>query len=85
MRLVASDGQLKSITINDGREIPRAKDGAFHVPDAVGKSMVRSGEWGVAGTTFRTARGYWCAACKFTSVFKKCGRCGADDLPESVE
>ena len=81
MKLVASDSKLTSVQLGDGgKVINRSKDGTFHVDAALGKGMVKSGEWGVAGTTFASARGYRCA-CGHLSVFKdSCGRCGSTDL-----
>lgn len=83
MRLVPPDSGVKSFTVDEGREYRRHRDGTFHVPDSVGKAILRGGEFGRAGVSMRGARGYWCTACRFTSVFRKCGRCGAENLPEN--
>jgi len=83
MRLVGSDRGLKEITVNDGPVIPRQKDGTFHVDGQTGKSLVKSGDFAVAGTNFRNAKGYKCVACGFVTVFRDhCGKCDGTELVE---
>ena len=81
MRLLASDSQLKAITVNDGPEIKRSKDATFHVDDVTGRSIAKSSEFAVVGTNFRTARGFVCQSCGRINVFReRCGKCGSTDL-----
>jgi hypothetical protein len=81
MKLLASDRKLTEMTVNDGPVIKRQKDAAFHVDDAMGRSLVRSGEWGVVGTTFRNAQGFECQDCHRVNVFReRCGKCGGTNL-----
>jgi len=81
MKLLASDRKLQELTINDGPVIKRAKDDTFHVDEATGKSLKRSGEWAVVGVNLRGAQGYVCQGCGFVAVFKdRCGKCGGTDL-----
>ena len=76
---------LQEITVNDGPVVKRHRDGTFHVPDDLGKSMVKSGEWGVAGLNFQHISGFECQDCGRVNVFReKCGKCGSTNLkPES--
>ena len=76
MRLVGSNPNLKEVTVNDSAPVPRDKDGTFHVPEAVGKALVKSGDFAQAGTTFRNCKGYRCQDCGFLALFAKC-RCGS--------
>ena len=79
MRLVGSDRGLKEISVNESAPVARQKDGTFHVDDRAGKALVKTGDFAIAGTTFRTARGYRCS-CGHLSVFKdSCGKCGATE------
>lgn len=81
MRLVGSDRMLNEITVNDGPVVKRNKDGTFHVPDQLGKSMVRSGEWGVAGLNFQHIKGFICNDCGRVNVFRDhCGKCDGTNL-----
>lgn len=84
MELVASDRKLVELTVNDGAVVKRNAKGTFTVPDAIGRSIVRSGEFGVAGTNLRGGNnGFRCTSCWHLSVFKeKCGRCGSTELKE---
>ena len=83
MRLVGSDSNLKEIQVNEGSVVPRSKDGTFHVEGPNARALVKSGDFAVAGTTFRSAKGYRCESCRFVSVFRdRCGRCGSTDLKE---
>jgi len=86
MRLIGSDKGLKEISINDGSPIPRQKDGTFHVNERVGKNLVKSGDFAVAGITFQNADGWRCTACSFVGLFRdKCGRCGCTELVREEE
>jgi len=79
MRLVGSDRGLKQLEVGD-RIINRSKDGTFHVDGPGAKQLVKTGDFAVAGTNFRSARGYRCE-CGFVALIKdRCGRCGATDL-----
>jgi hypothetical protein len=83
MRLVGSDSGLKEVTVNEGAVIPRQKDGTFHVDGQTARALVKSGDFAVAGTTFRNARGFVCNGCGFNSLYRDhCGRCDGTDLRE---
>jgi len=86
VRLVGSDRKLTQIELGDGGKIvDRAKDGTFHVDQTTAKELVKSGDFAVAGTTFRSAQGYRCQ-CGFVSVFRdRCGKCGSTDLVPEEE
>jgi hypothetical protein len=86
MRLVGSDKGLKEIQVNEGKVIPRQKDGTFHVDGGTAKSLVKSGDFAVAGINFRNASGYRCDACNFVSLYRdKCGKCGCTELTPEEE
>ena len=77
MKLLAPDPSCKILTVNDGPDIPRSKDGTFHVDDATGRSIKRGGEFGVIGTTFRGLQGFECPSCRRENVVRdSCGKCG---------
>lgn len=81
-RIVGSDRALKEITVNDGAVIPQQRDGTFHVDGQTARSLVKSGDFALAGTNFRNARGFLCE-CGFVSLFRnRCGRCGSTELTE---
>jgi hypothetical protein len=80
MRLVGSDRALKEISINDGKVIPRQKDGTFHVEGPAARGLVKSGDFAVAGTTFRSARGYVCGDCGHVGLYADQCRCGSTNL-----
>ena len=86
MRLVGSDRKLTQIELGEGgKVIDRAKDGTFHVDQTTGKDLVKTGDFAVAGATFRNAKGYRCE-CGFLSLFKsKCGKCGSTNLVPEEE
>ena len=77
MRLVGSDSGLKELKVG-GKVVPRSKDGTFHVDGADAHLLKKSGDFAVAGITFRNANGYVCQDCKFVGLFKKC-RCGSEN------
>ena len=80
MRIVGSDRGLKEVQVNEGAVIPRSKDGTFHVDQSTAKALVKSGDFAVAGTNFRSARGYRCT-CGFVSLYRdRCGKCGSTEL-----
>jgi hypothetical protein len=85
MKVVSETPGMRDFTINSGRAIKKGRDGKFHVPDSLGKSLIKSGEFMVSGTTFQTAQGYRCDECGRVNVFKDhCGRCGCTtSTPES--
>jgi len=81
MRLVGSDRGLTEVTMNDSAPVKRHKDGTFHVDGPGARALVKSGDFAVAGTTFRNARGYRCQDCSFLSLFPKC-KCGSTNTIE---
>jgi len=82
VRLVGSDRALTSIQVNEGKVIPRHKDGTFHVDGVNARSLVKSGDFAVAGITFRNALGYVCTCgCKFVSLYRNsCAKCECTEL-----
>jgi len=83
-RLVGSDRGLKEITVNEGSVIPRQKDGTFHVEGSTAKALVKSGDFAIAGTNFRSARGFRCVDCGFNSLYRDhCGRCDGTNLEKA--
>ena len=81
MKLLASDRQLKEVTINDGAVIKRSKDETFQVSDRLGKSMVKSSEWAQVGVNFRGVKGFECQDCHRVNVISDhCGKCGGTNL-----
>lgn len=79
-RLVSSDRGHKELTVN-GKLHQRQKDGTFHVSGADAAMLKASGDFAVAGITFRNARGYTCQACGFVALYRDhCGRCGGTEL-----
>jgi hypothetical protein len=82
MKILGSNPGLQEIQLGENGPIKkRDKDGTFHVDDALGKQLVKTGDYAATGTTFRGARGYVCNSCYFTSLFRdKCGKCGSTDL-----
>ena len=86
MKVVSETPGMRDFTINEGKVISKQKDGRFHVPDTLGKSLVKSGEFMAVGTTFREVVGYRCWDCGFLAVFKdKCGKCGGSNLEPEEE
>lgn len=81
-RIVGSDRSQAEITINDGKVHKRQKDGTFHVGTEEAKLLVKSGDFAVAGTNFRNARGYRCQDCNFLALLTTC-KCGSTNtVPE---
>jgi len=81
MKIVSETPGMRDFQINGGKAIRKGRDGKFHVPDSLGKSLVKSGEFMVSGTTFRNVNGYRCLDCGRVNVFKDhCGRCGGTNL-----
>ena len=75
---------MDGVTV-EGREHLVQKDGTFHVDEATGKSMLKSGIFTQVGVNFQNARGHLCKDCGRVNVFRnRCGRCGGTNLePES--
>jgi len=84
MRLVGSDKGLQQVEVGN-KVINRSKDGTFNVSGAEAQLLKKSGDFAVAGITFRNANGYECQSCHFVGLYRdKCGRCGGTELiPES--
>ena len=84
MRLVGSDKGLQQVEVGN-KVINRSKDGTFNVSGAEATLLKKSGDFAVAGITFRNAKGFICNECDFVNVFRdKCGKCGCTELtPES--
>jgi hypothetical protein len=83
MRIVGSDKNLTEVSVNDSGAVKRNKDGTFHVPEQIGKALVKSGDFAVAGITFANARSWRCQDCQHNSLFKgQCGKCNGTNLVE---
>jgi len=80
VRLVGSDRGLKEIQVNEGKPVKRDKDGTFHVEGAMAQTLVKSGDFAVAGTNFRNANGYRCGDCNFVTLFRDKCKCGSTNL-----
>lgn len=81
MRVLASSQGLVEFQVDEGRVRRRNADGTFHVPDELGKKMLKSGEWGRVGTNFRHANDFTCQDCGFNALIRDhCGRCGGSNL-----
>jgi len=76
MRLVGSNPNLKEVTVNDSAPVPRDKDGTFHVPETVGKALVKSGDFAQAERPFATAR----AIAAKTAASSRCSLSAGADL-----
>jgi hypothetical protein len=79
MRLVGSDRGLRQVEVG-GKVINRSKDGTFHVSGAAAQLLKKSGDFAVAGITFEGARGWKCLDCGRVNIFKKCGKCGSENV-----
>jgi hypothetical protein len=80
MRIFGSDENMKSVEF-DGKVIEQQKDGTFHTDQYTAKKLVSSGDFAVAGITFRNIKGHLCNECGFNNVYRdKCGRCGCTEL-----
>ena len=82
MKLIASDNSVKEITLDGSAPLKRGKDGTFEVGDYVGKQMLKGGEFGRAGMTFRNVPGYRCQDCGHLGLFRDRCRCGSTDLEQ---
>jgi hypothetical protein len=81
MKLIASDNQMRQMTVNGGKVYKRGADGTFTVPDSIGISLKKGSEFGVVGTNFRSTRGWRCVSCGRVNVIRDhCGRCGGTEL-----
>lgn len=81
MRVLASDNQLREVSVDNGPLTRRHKDGTFHVSEAKGRSLVRGGDFAQVGVNLSGATGWRCYDCGHLGVFRdKCGRCGSANL-----
>jgi hypothetical protein len=86
MRLVGSDRNLKEVQVNEGKVVQRNKDGTFHMDGPSAKALVKSGDFAVAGITFRNAVGWVCQSCNFVGLYRDaCGKCGSTNLEPETE
>ena len=77
MRVLASDRYLQGLTLNEGKEHLVNKDGTFHVDDATGKTLVKSGDYAQVGINFQKVRGHECPNCGRLNIYRdSCGGCG---------
>ena len=69
---------MDGLTLNEGKEHLLQKDGTFHVDEATGKTLVRSGDFAQVGINFqKTSQEFECPNCKRKNVIKdSCGGCG---------
>ena len=62
------------------------KDGLFHVNDPKLARQLKAEGLGVASASgVIEGQGYPCSACGFASWFKKCGRCGTENLRTEMD
>jgi len=85
VRVLASDKKAVELNINDDGKVHRVhKDGTYHLDDATGRMLVKSGDFAQVGANFRGSRGWKCTnpSCRGrVSLFKdSCGKCGGHDL-----
>lgn len=77
MRVLSSDKFMDGLTLNGGKEHLLHKDGTFHVDEATGKTLTKSGDFAQVGINFRAAKGHACPSCGRLNVFRdSCGGCG---------
>lgn len=56
------------------------KDGTVHVSDAEAKALKAAGYTEAQIGGFARAKGWVCQDCYFHGYFKKCGKCGSDNV-----
>ena len=75
MRVHSFDRKMDGVTLADKEHLLQ-KDGTFHVDEATGKQMVKSGMFTQVGTNFQQVKGHECPKCGRLNVFKdSCGKC----------
>lgn len=68
---------MQGLSLNEGKEHLLQKDGTFHVDEATGRTLVRSGDFAQVGINFQKVTGHECPSCARLNVFKdSCGKCG---------
>lgn len=81
MKLISQSPTMRDFTVNNGKVIRKDREGRFNVPDSLARSLVKSGEFTVAGINLRSARGYRCLDCGRVNVFRDhCGKCDGTNL-----
>jgi len=79
MRLVGSDTGLHQVEVGN-KVVNRSKDGTFHVSGPEATLLKKSGDFAVAGTNFRNARGFRCNDCNFVGLYRDKCKCGSTNL-----
>jgi len=85
-RLLGPEDGAKEVGIGDSVVAVKDRDGTFHVDNpAVAYMMRKSGDFTVAGTTFRKVRqGFTCQDCGFVALISDhCGRCDGSNLVQA--
>jgi predicted RNA-binding Zn-ribbon protein involved in translation (DUF1610 family) len=68
---------MQGLTLNEGKEHLVNKDGTFHLDEATGKTLVKSGDFAQVGINFQKVSGHACPECGRMNIFRdSCGRCG---------
>lgn len=56
------------------------RDGTVHVSDSDAKLLKKAGFTEPNAGGWVKARGWVCQSCGFHALFKKCGKCGSEDM-----
>lgn len=82
-KVIAGNDGARQLDIGPVR-LERVK-GGFEVPDRHAKAIADAIGGTVTGTGLASSRvrSFWCQPCKFRSIFRRCGRCGANCNEES--
>jgi hypothetical protein len=78
-RLVPPDKAVIETQVGS-RLYKRNKDGTVHVSDADAKALKKEGFFEPNAGGFAKAAGWICEACGFHGYFKKCGKCGSEEM-----
>jgi hypothetical protein len=73
---------MEGLDLNGGPQHLVHKDGTFHLDEATGRTLVKSGDFAQVGTNFqRVAQSFECPSCHRLNVIKdSCGGCGWHEL-----
>jgi hypothetical protein len=68
---------MDGVTLDGGKEHLLHKDGTFHVDEATGRTLVKSGDFAMVGINFRSAsQSFECPDCGRENVIKDSCGCG---------
>ena len=81
MRVVGPDRYMQGLSLDGGKEHLVQKDGTFHLDEATGKRLVKSGDFAQVGMTLRKVKqSFFCPACGRENVIKDSCGCGWHEL-----